>query len=71
MYKEINDILQWPDTVKFIKSRWVGHFGRMNNENLPKQSSECQNGRNEEKRKTMQNEADDVEWPQTGSKRGG
>lgn len=63
MYKEINDILQWPDIVKFITSLKgvLDIFGRMNNERLPKHSSDCQNGRNEEKRKTMEKEADDVE----------
>jgi hypothetical protein len=33
----------------------------MNNERLPKQSIDCQDGRNEEKRQTMDKEADDVE----------
>jgi len=38
-----------------VTLRLVGHFGRMNNERLPKQSSDCQNGRCVEKRKTMEN----------------
>jgi hypothetical protein len=44
-----------------VTLRWDGHFGRMNNERLSKQSTDCQNGRNEEKRKTMEKEVEDVE----------
>jgi hypothetical protein len=37
--KEIEDILEGTDIVKFIKSlrsRWFGHIERMNNERMPK-----------------------------------
>jgi hypothetical protein len=37
--KEIEDILEGADIVKFIKSlrvRWCGHIERMNNERMPK-----------------------------------
>lgn len=44
-----------------VTYRWGGHFGRMNNEKTAKTSSDCQNGRNGEKRKTMEKEAADVE----------
>jgi hypothetical protein len=44
-----------------ITIRWVRHFRRMNNKRLPKQNSDRQNGKNEEKRKTMEKEDEDVE----------
>jgi hypothetical protein len=37
--KEMEDILEGADIVKFIKSlrlRWCGHIERMNNERMPK-----------------------------------
>jgi sorting nexin-29 len=34
--KEIEDILEGADIVKFIKSRWCGHIDRMNNERMTK-----------------------------------
>jgi hypothetical protein len=51
--KEIHDILQWTDVVKFIKSarlKWYGQTERTNNKRRPKTHSNCQNERNKERR---------------------
>jgi hypothetical protein len=55
-HKEVQDVLQGSDVVKFIKSLRLPcyrHIERMNNERI-QNNSDCQNGRNKEKRKTME-----------------
>jgi hypothetical protein len=64
MNKEIKDILQGADIVKFIKSsriRWYGHVKRMKNQRMPKQIAAATTERTRKRGRPRKRWKDEVE----------